>query len=37
MDVFWRRLLCKYDLRKRGLFVLNWERVRRGSVGMFVV
>ena len=33
MDVIWRRL-CKYDLRKVGLFVLSWaivRRVRRGS------
>ena len=34
--------LCKYDLRKEDLFILNWARVRRvlrvwGSVGMFVV
>ena len=27
MDVIWRRL-CKYDLRKGDLFVLNWARVR---------
>ena len=29
MDVFWRRV-CKYeyDLRKGGLFVLSWARVR---------
>ena len=35
MDVFWRRLLCKYDLRKGDLFVLSWarvRRVRRGSI-----
>ena len=24
--------LCKYDLRKGDLFVLNWARVRRGSI-----
>ena len=24
--------LCKYDLRKRNLFVLSWARVRRGSI-----
>ena len=24
--------LCKYDLRKRDLFVLSWARVRRGSI-----
>ena len=24
--------LCKYDLRKGGLFVLSWARVRRGSL-----
>ena len=24
--------LCKYDLRKRDLFVLSWARVRRGSL-----
>ena len=28
----WRRLLCKYDLRKGDLFVLSWVRVRRGSL-----
>ena len=36
MDVFWRRLcVCKYDLRRGDLFVLNWamvRRVRRGSL-----
>ena len=25
--------LCKYDLRKRDLFVLSWARVRRSEVG----
>ena len=25
--------LCKYDLRKRNLFVLSWARVRRVSRG----
>ena len=25
--------LCKYDLRKSGLFVLSWERVRRMRPG----
>ena len=29
MDVIWRRLLCKYDLRKGDLFVMSWTRVRR--------
>ena len=32
---FWRRTLCKYDLRKGDLFVLSWamvRRVRRGSL-----
>ena len=24
--------LCKYDLRKRDLFVLSWAMVRRGSI-----
>ena len=24
--------LCKYDLRKRDLFVLSWARVIRGSI-----
>ena len=24
--------LCKYDLRKRDLFVLSWAMVRRGSL-----
>ena len=28
-DIIWRRLLCRYDLRKGDLFVLSWERVRR--------
>ena len=35
MDVFWRRLCGKYDLRKGDLFVLSWarvRRVRRGSI-----
>ena len=27
--VFASTFLCKYDLRKRGLFVLSWARVRR--------
>ena len=33
IDVFWRRLVCKYDLRK--VIVLSWamvRRVRRGSI-----
>ena len=25
--------LCKYDLRKGNMFVLSWERVRRGRRG----
>ena len=25
--------LCKYDLRKRGLFMLSWARVRRVRLG----
>ena len=29
MDEIWRRLLCKYDLRKGDLFVLSWARVRQ--------
>ena len=29
---FWRRLLCKYELRKGDLFVLSWARVRRGII-----
>ena len=29
MDVSWRRLLCRYALRKGDLFVLSWARVRR--------
>ena len=35
MDMNWRRLLCKYNLRKGDLFVLSWARVRqvrRGSI-----
>ena len=35
MDVFWRRILCRYHLRKGDLFVLSWarvRRVRRGSI-----
>ena len=28
MDVSWRRLWCKYDLRKGDLFVLSWAIVR---------
>ena len=31
----WASTLCKYDLRKRDLFVLSWarvRRVRRGSI-----
>ena len=35
VDVFFRLHLCKYDLRKCDLFVLNWarvRRVRRGSI-----
>ena len=26
--------LCQYDLRKRGLFVLSWARVRRVRRGI---
>ena len=29
MDVIWMSTLCKYDLRKRDVFVLSWARVRR--------
>ena len=33
MDVLWRRLLCKYDLREGNLFVLSWARVRQVRCG----
>ena len=33
MDVIWRRLLCKYDLKKRYLFVLSLAKVRRVRLG----
>ena len=35
MEVILASTLCKYDLRKGDLFVLNWEMgrpVRRGSI-----
>ena len=28
--------LCKYDLRKCGLFVLSWERVRQTKGGKYL-
>ena len=36
MDVFWRRIVCKYDFRKGDLFVLSWERGATSEAGKYL-